>query len=95
MRSIKDECLDRMIFVGQGALRRAITEFVGDPRMGSLMAHRRIDENDIGSEEQRGFHRDPRFSGLRWRRQLPANMSLFPAAGELLFFSVIREAPLT
>ena len=28
MRSIKEECLDRMIFVGQGALRRAVTEFV-------------------------------------------------------------------
>jgi transposase InsO family protein len=28
VRSIKEECLDRMIFVGQGALRRAITEFV-------------------------------------------------------------------
>ena len=28
IRSIKEECLDRMIFVGQGALRRAVTEFV-------------------------------------------------------------------
>jgi len=28
VRSIKQECLDRMIFVGQGALRRAVTEFV-------------------------------------------------------------------
>ena len=28
VRSIKEECLDRMIFVGQGALRRAVTEFV-------------------------------------------------------------------
>jgi putative transposase len=28
VRSIKEECLDRMIFVGRGALRRAITEFV-------------------------------------------------------------------
>ena len=28
VRSIKEECLDRMIFVGQGALRRAVAEFV-------------------------------------------------------------------
>jgi transposase InsO family protein len=28
VRSIKEECLERMIFVGQGALRRAVTEFV-------------------------------------------------------------------
>ena len=28
MRSIKEECLDWMILVGQGALRRAVTEFV-------------------------------------------------------------------
>jgi len=28
VRSIKEECLDRMIFVGQGALRRGVTEFV-------------------------------------------------------------------
>jgi transposase InsO family protein len=28
VRSIKEECLDRMIFVGQAALRRAVSEFV-------------------------------------------------------------------
>jgi putative transposase len=28
VRSIKEECLDRMIFIGQASLRRAITEFV-------------------------------------------------------------------
>jgi transposase InsO family protein len=28
VRSIKEECLDRMILIGQGALRRSITEFV-------------------------------------------------------------------
>jgi len=27
VRSIKDECLDRMIFVGQESLRRAVTEY--------------------------------------------------------------------
>jgi transposase InsO family protein len=28
VRSIKDECLDRMIFVGQASLRRAVTEYM-------------------------------------------------------------------
>jgi hypothetical protein len=28
VRSIKEECLDRMIFVGQASLRQAIAEFV-------------------------------------------------------------------
>jgi transposase InsO family protein len=28
VRSIKEECLDRMIFVGQAALRRAVSDFV-------------------------------------------------------------------
>jgi putative transposase len=28
VRSIKDECLDRTIFVGQGSLRRAVAEYV-------------------------------------------------------------------
>lgn len=28
MRSIKDECLDRMIFIGQRSLRRAVREYV-------------------------------------------------------------------
>ena len=28
VRSIKEECLDRMIFLGQASLRRAVAEFV-------------------------------------------------------------------
>ena len=28
VRSIKDECLDRMIFVGQASLRRAVSEYL-------------------------------------------------------------------
>ena len=28
VRSIKDECLDRMIFVGQASLRRAVAEYL-------------------------------------------------------------------
>jgi transposase InsO family protein len=29
VRSIKDECLDRLIFIWQGSLRRAVTEYMG------------------------------------------------------------------
>ena len=32
MRSIKDECLNRMIFVGQASLRRAVREYVAHYR---------------------------------------------------------------
>src|SRR5258705_8807453 len=39
VRSIKEECLNRMIFVGQASLRRAITEF---------MAHYHEDRNHQG-----------------------------------------------
>jgi transposase InsO family protein len=28
VRSIKDECLNRVIFIGQASLRRAVTEYV-------------------------------------------------------------------
>src|SRR2546427_6950747 len=28
VRSIKDECLDRMIFIGQASLRRAVHEYI-------------------------------------------------------------------
>ena len=28
VRSIKEECLDRMIFVGQASLRRAVAEYI-------------------------------------------------------------------
>jgi putative transposase len=48
VRSIKDECLDRMIFVGEGSLRRAVGEF---------MAHYHAERNHqgvgIGSSESR------------------------------------------
>jgi putative transposase len=43
VRSIKDECLNRMIFVGQASLRRAITEF---------MTHYHIERNHQGIENQ-------------------------------------------
>ena len=39
VRSIKDECLDRMIFIGQGSLRRAVAEY---------MSHYHIERNHQG-----------------------------------------------
>ena len=43
VRSIKEECLNRMIFVGQDSLRRAISEF---------MAHYHVERNHQGIENQ-------------------------------------------
>jgi putative transposase len=43
VRSIKDECLNRMIFVGQASLRRAISEFI---------AHYHIERNHQGIENR-------------------------------------------
>ena len=43
VRSIKDECLGRMIFVGQSSLRRAISEFV---------AHYHTERNHQGLDNQ-------------------------------------------
>jgi transposase InsO family protein len=43
VRSIKDECLDRMIFVGQESLRRAVTEY---------MTHYHAERNHQGLENR-------------------------------------------
>ena len=43
VRSIKDECLDRMIFVGQASLRRAVREYV---------EHYHIERNHQGLENR-------------------------------------------
>jgi transposase InsO family protein len=43
IRSIKDECLDRMIFVGQTSLRRAVAEF---------MKHYHAERNHQGLENR-------------------------------------------
>ena len=43
VRSIKDECLDRMIFVGQESLRRAVTEF---------MEHYHLERNHQGLQNR-------------------------------------------
>jgi putative transposase len=43
VRSIKDECLDRMILLGEGHLRRAVREFVAH-------YHRERNHQGLGNE---------------------------------------------
>jgi putative transposase len=61
VRSIKDECLGKMIFVGQGSLRRAIAEY---------MAHYHEERNHQGLENRliRPQHRRAVNAGLIQRR---------------------------
>ena len=60
MRSIKGECLDRMIFIGEASLRRAVHEF---------MAHYHAERNHQGlgnrliSADQPQFQRLARWTG--------------------------------
>jgi putative transposase len=42
VRSIKDECLDRMIFVGHASLRRAVREYVDHYKCASLCPSRYV-----------------------------------------------------
>jgi putative transposase len=67
VRSIKDECLGRMIFVGQASLRRVIGEF---------MTHYHAERNHQGLENRlirpqparhpgrEGIHRRERLGGM-------------------------------
>lgn len=43
VRSIKEECLDRMIFIGQGSLRRAVAQY---------MSHYHLERNHQGLENR-------------------------------------------
>ena len=42
VRSITDECLDRMIFVGQGSLWRAVAEYLSHYKYVSLCSSRYV-----------------------------------------------------
>jgi len=67
VRSIKEECLNRMIFVGQASLCRAVSEYV---------SHYHAERNHQGLENsliratpsvaanEGGIHRRPRLGGL-------------------------------
>ena len=71
VRSIKEECLDRMIFVGQGSLRRAISEF---------LAHYHAERNHQGLDN-RLIQRRPRASvsaeSIRRRQRLGGMLNFY------------------
>jgi putative transposase len=71
VRSIKEECLDRMIFVGQGSLRRAISEF---------LAHYHAERNHQGLGN-RLIQRRPRalvpVESIRRRQRLGGMLSFY------------------
>ena len=56
VRSIKDECLDRMIFVGQASLRRAVAEY---------MSHYHAERNHQGLENRLIVPIGHGFEGMR------------------------------
>ena len=65
-RSIKDECLNRMIFIGEASLRRAVREF---------MAHYHAERNHQGLGNRLiGAERPPFHRIVRWHAEfLPSH----------------------
>ena len=49
IRSIKDECLNRMIFIGEASLRRAVREFMAHYH--AERNHQGLDNRLIGAEQ--------------------------------------------
>jgi transposase InsO family protein len=71
VRSIKEECLDRMILIGQGSLRRAVDEF---------MSHYHLERNHQGLRNQliREPARNERTDApVRRRRRLGGMLSFY------------------
>ena len=67
VRSIKEECLERMIFVGQASLRRGVTEFVvhylGE-RNHQGLGNQLIQPGQRSSAEDASVRRRQRLGGL-------------------------------
>ena len=66
VRSIKDECLDRMIFVGQGSLRRAVVEYMDHyhaERNHQGLENRLIHLSTAVIAKSGAVHRDARLGG--------------------------------
>ena len=57
VRSIKEECLDRMIFTGEAALRRAVREFMAHYH--AERNHQGLDNRLIRAEQPVGAGSDP------------------------------------
>jgi len=67
VRSIKDECLNRMIFFGQASLRRAIGEFMAhyhEERNHQGLENRLIHGIASVTEDEGPIHRRPRLGGM-------------------------------
>ena len=67
VRSIKQECLDRMIFVGQGSLRRAVAEYITHyhQERNHQGLENRLIRSDAVIEGGRGhIHRRQRLGGM-------------------------------
>jgi putative transposase len=67
VRSIKEECLDRMVFVGQGSLRRAISEFVAhyhSERNHQGLGNRLIHSGPTASASVESIRRRQRLGGI-------------------------------
>ena len=67
VRSIKDECLNRMIFFGQASLRRAIGEFMAhyhEERNHQGLENRLIRGIPSVAENEGAIHRRPRLGGM-------------------------------
>ena len=67
VRSIKEECLNRMVFVGQASLRRAIAHYVAHYH--AERNHQGLENRLIRPEPSHGanarlVHRRPRLGGM-------------------------------
>ncbi len=67
VRSIKEECLTKMIFIGQGALRRALTEYMThflEERNHQGLENRLIRERPVVAANDASIHRRTRLGGM-------------------------------
>ena len=67
VRSIKEECLGKMIFIGQASLRRAISEYIAHyhTERNHQGLENRLIRPDLGRVENDGIvHRRPRLGGM-------------------------------
>jgi len=67
VRSIKEECLTKMIFIGQGSLRRALTEYMThfhEERNHQGLENRLIRERPVVAANDASIHRRTRLGGM-------------------------------
>jgi transposase InsO family protein len=67
VRSVKEECLEKMIFVGQGSLRRAITEYVAhyhEERNHQGLENRLIRRKPANAANDAAINRRTRLGGI-------------------------------